>query len=120
MLDSQDFYAVVWVSAVRELLAGRPVGDEVPVSRAVTGHGEGYDAGPEGKHAGGCQHAQGLSHRGDHECVNALRTMAVKVSRMDSNFLQITRLSPGEIQRRERSTTYHGQCSNSKDAILET
>ena len=100
MLDAQDFYAVVWVRVVRELLAGGPVGNEVPVCRAVAGHGEGYDAGPEGKHAGGCQDAQGSSHRGHHECQNALRTMAVKgASRMDNSFFQITKLSPGKYTR---------------------
>jgi hypothetical protein len=93
MLDAQDFNAVVWVRVVRELLAGRPVSNEVPVGRAVGGHGKSYDAGPEGKHAGGCQHAQGLSHRGHHECKNELRTTALKAaSRMNNSFFQITRV----------------------------
>src|SRR5580704_16521190 len=102
MLDAQDFYAVVWVRVVRELLAGGPVGNEVPVGRALAGHGEGNDAGPQCKHAGGCQDAQGASHRGHHECQNALRTMAVKAaSRMDNSLFQITRLSPGKYTRGE-------------------
>jgi hypothetical protein len=102
MLDTQDFYAVVRVRVVRELLAGGPVGNEVAVGRAVAGHGKGYDARPKGKHASGCQHAQGLSHRGHHECKNELRTAALKVaSRMDNRFLLITRLSPVEYTRGE-------------------
>jgi hypothetical protein len=55
MLHPQDFYAVIRIRVVCELLAGRPVGKEVPIGRTVTGHREGYDAGAEGKHAGGCQ-----------------------------------------------------------------
>jgi hypothetical protein len=118
MLDAQDFYAVVWVRVVRELLAGGPVSNEVPVGCAVAGHGEGYDAGPEGQHAGGCQHAQGLSHRGHHECKNELRTTAVKAATgTDNSFSLVISYLQGKYTGEDYNLPC--PCSNSKDAMLE-